>query len=234
MDRWEEIWNRRGSDADLDKDFGALVLELKRLNGFDVVKDAALSSDIYTRHMREVLDRLGDGIDSLYEVGCGSGANLVMCMKEGIGTVGGIDFCRNFVDIASKVTSSSDITYGEAAAVPVRPVYDAVIIDSVCQYFPSEEYAYETFERMVRKASKCVAMLDIHDAALRREWANYRRSVIEDYDEKYTGLDDAKLFFSKEFFERFASSHGLFLEFGNERTEGYWNALYAYNVYMFK
>lgn len=41
-------------------------------------------------------------VNSVYEVGCGSGANLYLLKNRGI-QVGGIDYSRSLVDTAKKI-----------------------------------------------------------------------------------------------------------------------------------
>ena len=232
--KWKEIWDRHDAILTGHEDFESLIMELKKANGFDVVGDDGVSFESWMNHIRTTKEILGTDICSLYEVGCGSGANLVMFQHVGIGKVGGVDYSDKLARAARTATGSDDITCAEANAFPTSPHYDAVISDSVTQYLPSLEYAKQMFDRMAEKADKTVAVLDVHDEAKRAEWQEHRRLVIDDYDKKYSGLDNEKLFISRDFFREFARKHGLQLKVTETEIENYWNGQYTYNVFMFK
>lgn len=64
------------------------------------------------------------------------------------------------------------------------------------------------------------------------EFLAYRRSHIENYDEKYKGL--GKLFISRDFFTRFAERENLTITFTQTNLSGYWNNEFVFNVFMYK
>lgn len=165
--KWKEIWNRHKANLTGNEDFKTLVLELKKANGFDVISDDVVSFESWVKHIQTTLALLGDDISSIYEVGCGSGANLVMFQNFGISKVGGMDYSESLFRVAQRATKSNDIICCEASAFPEEPMYDAVITDSVTQYLPTIEYAEKMFEKMVRKAIKVIAVLDVHNADLK-------------------------------------------------------------------
>lgn len=81
---WEKIWQNRKADGNelQSNDENRVLLELKRLNGFDLVKDG-ISEEAYKSLCNDIIDMLGSNdnhnrITSIYEVGCGSGANLFL------------------------------------------------------------------------------------------------------------------------------------------------------------
>ena len=209
-------------------------MELKKANGFDVVSEGGVTFENWMKHINTILNLLGRNVHSVYEVGCGSGANLVMFQKCGIPKVGGMDYSENLTLIAAEVTQSKDIICCDALDLPEMPMYDVTIADSVTQYFPSIFYAEKVFEKMEKKAAQVMALLDVHDAALREEWIKNRRNLIENYDEKYAGLDDSKLFIEKDYFRKFANNHNLELAFYKTDIADYWNGRYTYSVFMNK
>ena len=80
--KWKEVWNRREVNWEkLEKNQDEFVLykELKRLDGFDVqVQD----QDTYYRRFYDSIlylwkEKMNDP-QSVFEVGCGSGANLFL------------------------------------------------------------------------------------------------------------------------------------------------------------
>lgn len=232
--RWHEIWNNRKIDlSKLDeKDEYTLYKELKRLDGFDVnVND----SESYYRGFYNSIVNLFESrlkeVSSIYEVGCGSGANLVLFDKRGV-HVGGIDYSDILIEAAEAVLPNHDIVCEEAVNLSVTPVYDVVISDSVFAYFESEAYAMEVLEKMYEKADKQIILLEIFDKEKKEECLSYRKASVENYEEVYKGLD--KIFYSREFFEVFAQKHNCELEFTDVVNDYYWNSKYMYNCFITK
>ena len=74
---WKAVWNRRQAEADaLTGSWQNIFLELKRLNGFDVV-DGGIPLDSLLMQGRRIVEllHLTEGM-SVYDVGCGAGASL--------------------------------------------------------------------------------------------------------------------------------------------------------------
>ncbi len=184
------------------------LLELKKINGFDVV---------------------GEGLT--YEVGGGSGATLFLFEKDGI-RCGEIDYSENLVEIARGVLQTNDIECGEAIDLKIFPQYDAVLSNSVFSYFPSEEYALQVLEKMYLKARRSIGIIDVHDRDKEMEFIEYRKKTIENYEERYKGLH--KLFYSREFFRNFAKNHNMKVVFKESNISGYWNNEFVFNCYFTK
>lgn len=187
---------------------GGVLLELKKINGFDVV---------------------GEGLT--YEVGGGSGATLFLFEKDGI-RCGEIDYSENLVEIARGVLQTNDIECGEAIDLKIFPQYDAVLSNSVFSYFPSEEYALQVLEKMYLKARRSIGIIDVHDRDKEMEFIEYRKKMIENYEERYKGLH--KLFYSREFFRNFAKNHNMKVVFKESNIPGYWNNEFIFNCYFTK
>jgi len=62
---------------------------------------------------------------------------------------------------------------------------DLVYSDSVFVYFNDIEYAKNVLEKMYQKANKAILITEIYDKSKEQECLDYRRSQIENYDEKY-------------------------------------------------
>lgn len=229
MENWREIWGRRSAALSGKEDFASLVLELKRANGFDVTGDNSVGFDAWIRHMRVLLQHM-EGTESLYEVGCGSGANLMMARYLGVSRLGGCDYSDSLARTAREVTGSRDIVCCDAEVFPESPQYDAVILDSVSQYFPSLPYAESVLKRMLCKAGKYLAVLDVFDAARKAEWIAHRRAVIPDYDQRYGRLDQDKLFIHQDWLRSFSHENGLEVTLYGTDIEGYWNGNYTFNA----
>ena len=234
MSHWQEIWNKRNSHLmDVDRtDKRAMLLELKRINGFDITKEGALYEAFLEKYeaAKEGL-ALPEG-GSVFEVGCGAGANLWLFQQDGF-RVGGIDFSEGLLAISRDVLREDalcEIVCGEACDLPQEEKYDAAFSDGVFHYFPDEAYAEKVLEGMAEKVRGNIVILDVHDAAKKEEFFAFRRKLDPDYDERYRGLD--KLFYDKAFFEAFAKKHGFAVSFSSLTLEGYWNAPFVYAVFF--
>ena len=234
MSHWQEIWNKRNSHLmDVDRtDKRAMLLELKRINGFDITKEGVpYEAFLETYAATKEGLALPEG-GSVFEVGCGAGANLWHFQQDGF-RVGGIDFSEGLLAISRDVLREDalcEIVRGEACDLPQEEKYDAAFSDGVFHYFPDEAYAEKVLEGMAEKVRGNIVILDVHDAAKKEEFFAFRRKLDPDYDEHYRGLD--KLFYDKAFFEAFAKKHGFAVSFASLTLEGYWNAPFVYTVFF--
>ena len=202
---WKNIWEKRqlNEEAFKSDDINKLFLELKRADGFDV-GGGELSEEALLRQYEDIKQRLFKGapnpIKSVYEVGCGSGANLLLFEHDGF-TCGGIDYSKALTDIALKVLKTKDVTCGEAVNADVEPKYDCILSNSVISYFPNTDYTLGVLEKMFQKTNYSIGLIDVHNIEKKEDFIAYRRKNIENYDEKYADLN--KLFYSKELFDCF-------------------------------
>lgn len=233
---WKNIWGKReisGYELDSD-DINKLFLELKRADGFDV-GGGELSIDALLSQYEDIKQRLTKNapkpVKSVYEFGCGSGANLLLFERDGF-SCGGIDYSAPLTSIAGRVLKTSDIKCDEAVNAETEPRYDCILSNSVISYFPDTDYTLKVLEKMYQKANYSIGLVDVHDIEKKDDFISYRRKNIENYDEKYADLH--KLFYSKDFFSDFAKSHGLKLEFSESAVENYWNNDFVFNCFMYK
>lgn len=235
---WKHLWANRCADADIlrSDDPIKIFMELKRSSGFDVVKDQ-LTYQSFLDWYCEMKERLscclpsGRALESVFEVGCGSGANLFLLEGEGI-TCGGIDYSPKMLNSAKQILHAADLLCADASALPTEPVYDAVISVSVFGYFADRDYAETVLEKMYRKARHSIGVLDVADVEQREAYLNYRRQSIPDYEKRYKGLP--RLFFSKEFFTDFAHAHDMGIEIYPVRLQNYWNSQFYFDCYLYK
>lgn len=233
---WKNIWEKRrlNEEALESGDINKLFSELKRADGFDV-GGGELSEEALLRQYEDIKQRLIKGapnpVRSVYEFGCGCGANLLLLERDGY-ACGGIDYSEALVDIARKVLKTKDITCGEAVNAETEPKYDCILSNSVISYFPNTDYTLEVLEKMFRKTNYSIGLIDVHDIEKKEDFIAFRRKNIENYDEKYADLN--KLFYSKDFFSDFAQGHGLKLEFSESAVENYWNNEFVFNCFMYK
>lgn len=237
---WKNVWMKHSADIEIlqGKDRKKIFLELKRSNGFDVIGDG-LSYEALMCQYIQIKENLTLGtcgtekkeVKSVYEVGCGSGANLYLFESDGMQT-GGIDYSENLIQAAKKVLSSEDIICDEAINIPVTPAYDSVFSNSVFSYFENENYAWDVLEKMYQKSKYSIGLIDIHDIEKKEEFIIYRRKNVENYEERYKNLP--KLFYSRRMFIDFAKKHGMDIKFTDSEVDGYWNNEFVFNCYMYK
>ena len=171
-------------------------------------------------------------IKSIFEVGCGCGANLYLFQRDGI-KVGGIDYSSSEIEIAKGVLEApKELICDEATNLSCEIMYDAILSNSVFSYFDGYDYAYEVLEKMYKKAEYSIGIIDIHDADKKDAFISYRKQVIENYEERYKDLP--KFFYEKQFFLNFAETHNMSIRFSKPSMKEYWNNDYVYNCFMIK
>ena len=239
---WKSIWNKRDFDLDVLKtnDYLKIFKELKRASGFDM-SGSSLSISSFLTQFEDIKKNFAEcfkdnnfgNIKSIFEVGCGCGANLYLFQKEGL-KVGGIDYSVILIDIAKKVLNSNDIICGEAMDIPVDSSknYDVLLSNSVFSYFSNLAYANTVLEKMYSKCKYAIGLIDIHDLDKKEKFIVYRKLQISDYEEKYKNLD--KLFYPKDFFIQFAQKHNMKIKFAKSEVPGYWNNDFVFNCFLYK
>ena len=120
----------------------------------------------------------------------------------------------------------------EAICATTEPKYEVVLADSVFQYFQDEEYGKQVLGKMWEKADKMVIITEIHDQDKKEEHLNYRRQCVENYDEKYAGLD--KTFYRRETFEKFAEQVGAKCMIVEPDNDLYWNNQFVFDCYIYR
>ena len=231
--KWKEIWNRRKPAAGgLTGAWEHVYLELKRLNGYDVMGGGVPLDSFLDFHagLKRLL-HLAPG-KSVYEVGCGAGANMYLMQREGM-IVGGSDYAEGLIETARAVVPNAcEMGAMEAADIPTEEKYDAVYSCGVFSYFPDHAYTTRVLERMLEKSRYAVGITELHDRTKRQDYLAFRRANIPNYDERYEGL--GRLFFRREFFEEFAARHDLRLVFPNLEMANYWNNPFVFTCFMYR
>lgn len=234
--QWDRIWKKRSSDIELTDNVFENFCNLKRADGFDVHAADNYYQNFYNEYL-DMFERIAKNCnvepESIYEVGCGSGVNLYLFEQlNHIKILGGIDYSANLIEIAQKVVTSKDLQCDEAIDISVNNQYDVVLSDSVFQYFETEEYGFEVFEKMFEKAKKMVVVKEIHDKAKEKEHLAFRRKMDANYDENYKNL--GKTFYERKKFEDFAKKHGCRYEITRFQNESYWNNDFVFDFYLYK
>ncbi len=226
--KWYEIWNTEDR-------INRIILEvLVKADGFDsgageftVDQWIAYTESIYKRA------RLSAPC-SVFEVGCGSGAFLYPLYTKGF-RVSGVDWSRPLIDLAQRFMPDGSFEVKEAINIGGVPKADIVVSHSVFHYFPDHDYAYKVLRRMIDKAGKRVAVLDVNDADKQDAYDQLRRSAYEDpeeYERKYKDLNH--LFYTKNWFRSIAEELGLNIEIVDQEFEGYGNSHFRFNVFITK
>lgn len=240
MNNWKEIWNKRSADKGIlsSGDEEKLIMELKRSDGFDLYANGPgygawiREHEQIRRELSFSKDADGCALSSVFEVGCGSGPHLYLFERDGM-RCGGIDYSGGLIESARRILAAEDLVCDEAINTKTDVMYDAVMSCGVFPYFPDEAYALSVLEKMYQKARHSLGLLHIFDIEKKEAYISHRKRTIEDYEERYEGLD--KLFLSKGFFLDFASAHGMDVKFTFSDVGGnYWNDEFIFNCYMYK
>lgn len=235
MNQWNKIWAGRSSEIAISEDVFDMFCKLKKADGFDT-QDVEGYYEAFFSEWNQMYDRIlkkAGNISSAYEVGCGSGVNLYLFQKlKQIKEVGGCDYSEALLAIAQKIIETNDLKCEEADQIAEEPMYDIVLADSVFQYFQSADYGMNVLEKMWKKAKKAVVITEIHDEETKEEHLQYRRQCVENYDEKYRGLD--KTFYTREMFLKFAERAGAKCELVKPQNDLYWNNRYVFDCYLTK
>ena len=235
MNQWNKVWAKRTSDIEMSNDIFEMFCQLKKADGFDTQEICGYYEAFFQEWHRLVkrIEQSAGKITSVYEVGCGSGVNLYLFQQiQKLDAVGGCDYSKLLVQLACKVVRTDDLQCMEAECISEVPKYDMVLADSVFQYFQNTEYGMNVLKKMWNKARKVVAITEIHDEEMKEEHLNFRRRCVENYDEKYEGLD--KTFYTKDMFQKFAEHVGAQCLIAKPENELYWNNKYVFDCYLIK
>jgi trans-aconitate methyltransferase len=230
MTDWHEIWNKRNPQG-LDRSKDINLQDLIFADGFDTGAGKINSEDWvqYIRVISRNID-LAPG-DSAFEIGCGSGAFLYVWYTEGH-VVGGIDYSGNLISFARQAMKGMNFRVSEAIEVNTAEKYDIVLSNSVFQYFKDYSYAKEVIERMIIKARKTIAILEIPDLAKKEESESARRMGLPEYDKEYKGLEH--LYYEKSWFTQFSDKFGYKIEIFDQDFKNYGNSQFRFNVVIKK
>jgi trans-aconitate methyltransferase len=225
---WKEIWNKRKTTEALD------LGELIKLDGFDTG-----AGKIEPKEWREYTDIIAKKLSlkngqSVFEVGCGSGAFLYSLKEKLDLKVGGLDFSSSLVDFAKKAMPEGDFFAMDASQISSTPQYDFVVSNGVFHYFSSLDVAEKILETMISKAKTAVAVLEIPDAKTKEASENMRRDKLThaEYEAKYKGLEH--IYFSRDWFKNIADKHGFKFESFDGCVPGYVQNNFRFGFIMWK
>ncbi len=237
MNNWHDVWNKKSNKINKNEDVFSVFKALKIADGFDVLAEDGYYEALY-QDFKDMLEQIHGKIanyDSVYEVGCGSGVNLFLFRElEGIQKLGGCDYSESLIKIARDVIESDDLVLCDAEEVNTDRKYDIVLADSVFQYFTSPEKGYNVLQKMFDKSNKMVIITELHDKAMEEEHLAYRRSMVENYDELYKGLE--KTFYERDRFLDFPKHTDMqcTCEIVRPNNDKYWNNRFVFDFYLLK
>ena len=229
---WHDVWSRRTLNDDSDGGSAPTLEDLIVADGFNTghgdIEVEAWSE--FTSRTYELFD-LSPG-DSLFDVGCGSGAFLYPASRRGI-DVGGIDYSTSLIDIAKRAMPDGSFDVREADELETVPSADVVMSFGVFLYFPSLDYARNVIDRMCRKAARAVAIFEIPDLALADQALAARQAVAggaEAYAKRYEGL--GHLSFSTQWVTSALEEQGLVdVTIEPQSIRGYGNGDFRFNAW---
>lgn len=224
---WKDVWNARR----LDTSRPSILARLLAADGMDT-GFGSVDEEPWRAYVSRAAAEIGIRPDSsVFEVGCGAGAWLYELARAGC-HIAGLDASPALIRYAREYLPQGNWSIGDAAALEPSPPYDFVVSSGVFLYFPSLDYASRVLERMVRKATQGVAILDVPDCARRDEALAARCSTMDEetYRRRYEGLDH--LYFERAWFQSALRGLGARrIEIRNQSIEGYGNSQFRFNVF---
>jgi trans-aconitate methyltransferase len=184
-DRWYGIWNSRGGDSAADLSLEKLII----LNGFDS-GSIAIGATEWRANARRVAALLGIQTgESVYEIGCGSGAFLLALQEVVQCEVAGADYSAGLIAAARKVFPRNQFDVINATELDTAEQYDVVISHSMFHYLTLVDAA-AVIRRMLSKARRTVGIFDLPDLQTRDAAERMRRGTLPEgeYERKYQGL----------------------------------------------
>jgi SAM-dependent methyltransferase len=230
VSRWDVIWEERQAPPPQESTLARLLAGGGMDSGF-----AHMNEDAWLDFVMGIARRLElqEG-DTVFEVGCGAGAFLLELDRQRI-TVGGIDRSPALIALASEVMPSGNFSVATADALDTTEPADVVLAMGVFLYFSSLGYAEEVLDRMVSKARRAVAILDLPDAATKEQAIAERERQAggaEAYAKRYSGLDH--LYYDRDWIGDALTGRGLIdVKVADQEIRGYGNSAFRFNAWGF-
>lgn len=221
---WRRIWSGKATGATLPPAGDERLRQLLRLDGYD-----SPTATLDLAAFRALVDHLAARLalapgDSVFEVGCGAGAVLHELQARGA-RVSGLDYAEPLVVLARQALPGADVLCLDAAECPAHPRADHVISVGAFLYLEDERHAMAALARMMAKARRHVAVVDVNDAARREAALAARR---EAHGGEPPG--PAQLFLDRHWFA--AAAPGWTVAFEDCTVAASRNSGYRYNVFM--
>ncbi len=228
MNKWKEIWNKRKSEE------SEIKLEtLLKADGFDIGA-GNLDQENWLEFLEKIQSQIiKESCDSIFEIGCGSGAFLYHFYKQEH-KVAGLDYSEPLIELAQKAMPNMQFEVAEAINLNTSEKYDSVVSFGVFHYFENLNYADEVLNKMFLKSNKIIAILDVNDKSKEGEYHNVRKQALSqgEYQQKYKGLNH--LFYEKSWFVEFAKHNNCHITIQDQDIKNYLKSSLRFNVIMEK
>jgi 2-polyprenyl-3-methyl-5-hydroxy-6-metoxy-1,4-benzoquinol methylase len=224
VNNWKSVWQSRSTNKGI-----ADLSELIKLNGWDSPTGEFTVDNwlTYVEYVSRCVD-IQKG-DTIFEIGCGSGAFLYPFYQRG-NEISGADYSEALVSIAKRLMPGGIFNTMEAIEIDSEKKYDIVLSNGVFLYFPDLSYAKEVLRKMFKMARRKVAVLEVNDEKKRDVWLKSRIAALgeEEYKKKYKGLDH--LFFTRKYFETVAEENSWAVTFVHTPENIYPAATYRFGA----
>ncbi len=229
VNNWHRVWSQR---KPAPEQAVKALQQLIALDGFDSPL-GAMSENDWKTYVDVFAKRCGlSADDSIFEVGCGSGAFLFPFHQKGH-AVGGIDYSAELILVAQSFMPErrGEFSVLEAKEFSELPV-DFVVANHVIHYFSSLTDAETVVSKMLRKAVKSVCVSGVPDATLRIESEQERRGILtpDEYQAKYAGLEI--LYYDREFFVELAKEYSFNVKFFEHGMPGFAQNRFRFDCLM--
>lgn len=227
MNNWNKIWDK-------DERVNNIILEtLIKADGFDSGAGIFTTGDwlLYVNELYAKINIMKN--DSIYEIGCGSGAFIYPLFLEKY-KIGGLDFSKKLLSLSKMMMPDMCFEHKEAINIDTDKTYDIVLSHSVFQYFDDLDYCKKVIEKMINKSKRKIVILDINDESKKKKYHKIRMGNMsqKEYEEKYEGLEH--LFHSKSWFEEIAKEFNLKVNIFDQSFSKYANSNLRFNVILEK
>lgn len=232
--KWfDVVWSQRKKVFHETENGHSILERLIRTNGFDSPLGMMHESD-WLLFIDKITKKVGIAeSDTIFEVGCGSGAFLYPYHVKGH-TVSGVDYAPGQIEVARiAMPDRKDYLHPyEAIDISIDPKYDFVTTNQVIHFFPSLDYAETTIIKMLSKAKKTVLLAGVPDLNLKVESEKARRDILgpEKYEELYQGLEN--LYFDKKWLEGLAKQMGFDCHFSGHEMPGFAQNKFRFDAVM--
>jgi len=230
-DLWKNLWEKKGNELS-----GELKLEdLMNIVGWFHNAAGDLSINNWLSFVKKIQEQLNiKDKKKILEIGCGAGAFLYPMYDSNI-KIFGIDYSSSLIKLCSRIMPTGVFNIAEAKSLPFKKFFfDAIICNSVFQYFENLNYAEKVINEMERVLNNVgsIAILDITDASKKNKYESLRRSKLgnNEYNRLYGNLTHQ--FYKIEWFENIANSYNLHCAIHDQNIIGYENSKFRFNVFL--
>lgn len=228
MSDWKRVWENREVPTQGDLPVHDTMMLLDGCDSFN----GGMTGQDFLGYIGAIKEAAGiQEQDSIYDVGCGSGAFLYPFYEAGH-MVGGMDYSQPLVEFCRNAMEGCDFRVGEAVELDENAKYDFVVSSGVFHYFPNVVYASAVVEKMIAKANKAVIVTDLPDAALKEEAERIRREALPpgEYERRYRTLKH--LYFEKGLFSQIGAQYDCRVTIFSQSMGHYVHNDYRFNCLL--